>query len=73
MGAEDPEKSWNNSPERANKMQARDQAANEHVVALDPAQAGSQTTGESTEKKADVAPNGGYGWVCVAACATING
>ncbi len=24
------------------------------------------------EKKADVAPNGGYGWVCVAACATIN-
>lgn len=24
------------------------------------------------EKRADVPPNGGYGWICVAACATIN-
>lgn len=27
---------------------------------------------ELSEKPVDVPPNGGYGWVCVACCATIN-
>ena len=27
---------------------------------------------ELTEKKEDVPPNGGYGWICVACIATIN-
>jgi hypothetical protein len=72
MGTEDVEQS-RNSPGSANDMQTQDDTAKEHGVALGAAQAGSQATDEPTEKKADVAPNGGYGWVCVAACATING
>lgn len=28
---------------------------------------------QNVEKEVDVPPNGGYGWICVAACFTING
>lgn len=34
---------------------------------------GKRIKGAEEQKKVDVPPNGGYGWVCVAACATING
>jgi hypothetical protein len=67
MGIESSEKSYgvadiSNAPsvekEQGITQSQNANAGGEHVVVV--------------ENKADVAPNGGYGWVCVAACATIN-
>ena len=51
--------------------------SNEPGVEKEQGNTGGQDTvaGEGNavvEKKADVPPNGGYGWVCVEECATIN-
>jgi hypothetical protein len=72
MGVEESEKSWD-GPGGASGMQTHDGVAKEHGTVLGAGQVGSQATDVVAGKKADVAPNGGYGWVCVAACATING
>ena len=45
----------------------------EFVGAMEEEESKRQDPGPRAETTVDVPPNGGYGWVCVAACATING
>lgn len=45
---------------------------NEEGEVIESIQHGHQAKGTEEERISDVPPNGGYGWVCVAACATIN-
>lgn len=45
----------------------------EDRVAYEPPRTAKGQEQVSSEKKEDVPPNGGYGWVCIACCAIING